>query len=146
MPMDDFNPEQSGQIGQFNDPAHQQGQGHTHAGVPGSSTDPVDTNNQVETERPSDHADEHQTAEVEVDRTEVDNLPPDDTSAVDEIDSDLTTEGAGADDVRKLDIELDDDADVYDDQDPAVDQDDNGDEADDEADDEGGIGENAKYS
>jgi hypothetical protein len=68
--------------------------------------------------------------------------PPEDTSAVDEIDSDLTTEGAGANDLHKLHIELDDDADIYDDEDPEVDQDVN----DDEAGDEGSIGDNAKCS
>lgn len=115
MPTDDFNTNASDQNnGQFNDPAHQQGQGQTQGGVPGADQQPLNSNNDTGTEALTGSAPQAGADDETTDNAGTDNFAPAQENTVEEVESDPSTEPAGASEPNKSDIELDDEDEGHD--------------------------------
>ncbi len=115
MPTEDFNKDSSGQSNdQFNDPAHQQGQGQTQGGVPGATQEPLNQDNDTGTEALTGNPPQAGADDETTDNAGTDNFATLDENSVEEVDSDQSTEPAGAGEPNKSDIDLDDEDEGHD--------------------------------
>ena len=104
MPAEDFN---NGQSGQNNQPFSDQPQGQTQAqdGVPEPADEPLDEKYDTGTEALTGMAPQEGLGDQQIDNAGTDNFAP--QNAVEEVDTDLTTESAGGAEPLKGNIDLD---------------------------------------
>jgi hypothetical protein len=114
MENEDYKRDHSDEDAQFNDIAHQQGQGQTQAGVPGAEQPPLDIGNDTGTEALTGNAPQSGAEDETTDNAGTDNFAPARASQVEDVESDQTTEPAGGAEPRKSEIDLDDEDDGHD--------------------------------
>jgi hypothetical protein len=109
---DDFDKGPLGQDKQqFDDIAHQQGQGQTQSGVPGSSTEPLGADNDTGTEAVTGNTPQSGAGDETTDNAGTEDFAAPHEGHVEEVELDRSTESAAVSEPRKSEIDLDDEDD-----------------------------------